>query len=105
MLDQPKFNKTSLRKQRSAPALPKVTLELPTPDPKDAALLASAIEPQTGEGSLPIGLKPVEAVLVLPNAEKDLIRQQAISQAENFEILGSKLVAQLSRVSCHNFST
>ena len=76
----------------------KMLLDMPSPDAKDAALLASVIEPQSGEGSLPTGLKPVEAVLVLANTEKDLIRKQAIGQAENFEILGSKLVAQLSRV-------
>ena len=81
-------------------------LDMPSPDAKDAALLASVIEPQTGEGSLPTGLKPVEAILVLANTEKDLIRKQAIGQAENFEILGSKLVAQLSRVcGCTSQST
>jgi hypothetical protein len=56
------------------------------------------MEPRTGETSLPMGLKPVDAVLVLPNSEKDTIRKQAIVQAEHFEILGSKLVTQLSRV-------
>lgn len=99
MMDRPRPNKTSLRRQRSAPALPKAGLEVGSPEAKQSALLASAIEPQTGESSLPSGLRPMEAVLVLPNSEKDIIRKQAIGQAENFEILGSKLVAQLSRVS------
>jgi hypothetical protein len=97
-MDRPKPNKPTLRKQRSAPVLPKATSQLPITDAKDAALVASTVEPETGETALPVGLKPMEAVIVLPNSEKDTLRKQAIVQAEHFEILGSKLVTQLSRV-------
>jgi hypothetical protein len=99
MMDKPMPKKGSLRKQRSAPVLSRAVSESSGHSPRDVGLLADAIEPQKGEGSLPIGLKLTEAVLVLPSSEKDIIHKQAISQAEHFEILGSKLVAQLSRVS------
>ena len=96
-MDRPRPRKPALRKQRSAPVLNKVTFEVPPSEPKETPLLASVIE-DPNKSALPIGLKPMEAVLVLPNAEKDIIRKQAIGQAQHFEILGSKLVAQLSRV-------
>jgi hypothetical protein len=98
MMDQSRPAKAKLRKQKSAPLLAKINMETPSPDRHIDALLTSTVEPETGEASLPMGLKPMEAVFVLPNSEKDTLRKQAFVQAEQFEILGSRLVTQLSRV-------
>ncbi|KIW06304.1 hypothetical protein, variant [Verruconis gallopava] len=96
MMDKSKPKKNSLRKQRSAPALPRAASEVSSSENKDVAS-GSILQSEAGDEALPMGLKPTEAVLVLPNSEKDIIRKQAIVQAEQFEILGSKLVTQLSR--------
>lgn len=47
---------------------------------------------------LPTGFKPLEAVLVLPETEKDHLKKQASGQAERFEVLGAKHVDSLSKV-------
>jgi hypothetical protein len=47
---------------------------------------------------MPTGLRPMEAVLVLPESEKATLRKQAAGQAEQFEVLGAKHVNELSRV-------
>lgn len=98
MMDKPIQNKGSLRKQKSAPVLSRAASDSVDRCSRGAGFVADAIEPQKGEGSLPTGLRPMEAVLVLPNSERDILHKHAVSQAESFEVLGSKLVAQLSRV-------
>lgn len=65
---------------------------------KSVGLLASIVEPEVGETELPTGMRPVEAARTMAQPEKDIVRKQAFGQAEQFEILGSKLVSQLSRV-------
>lgn len=47
---------------------------------------------------LPSGFRPLEAVLVLPETEKDMLKKQASGQAERFEVLGAKHVETLSKV-------
>jgi hypothetical protein len=47
---------------------------------------------------LPTGIKTVEAALVLPESERDILRKQACGQVERFEILRSKHVNSLSKV-------
>jgi hypothetical protein len=47
---------------------------------------------------LPSGFKPLEAVLVLPESEKEVLKKQASGQAERFEVLGAKHVDSLSKV-------
>jgi hypothetical protein len=47
---------------------------------------------------LPSGLRPIEAAIILPELEKDTLRLQACSQAERFEILGTRHVRALSKV-------
>lgn len=44
-------------------------------------------------------MRPMEAVLILPEAEKESLREQAAGQAQQFEVLGAKHVTDLSRVS------
>jgi hypothetical protein len=61
------------------------------------------IEPSPKEetdeyATLPMGLQPMQAALILPDSEKQKIRKQAASQAERFEILGYQEVAGLSKV-------
>jgi hypothetical protein len=48
---------------------------------------------------LPTGFIPMQAVLVLPEVEKDMLRKQANGQAQRFEVLGAKHVESLSKVS------
>lgn len=47
--------------------------------------------------TLPTGLLPADATIVMPQFEKESLRKQASSQAERFEILGSKHVNSLSK--------
>jgi len=47
--------------------------------------------------TLPTGLQPMQAALILPDSEKQKIRKQATLQAERFEILGYQEVAGLSK--------
>jgi hypothetical protein len=53
---------------------------------------------------LPTGLRPLEAAIMLPETEKDTLRQQAWSQAERFEILGARHVHNLSKVCCMQYA-
>lgn len=53
--------------------------------------------------ALPTGMRPMEAVMILPDAEKESLREQAAGQAQQFEVLGAKHVADLSRVSLSSF--
>jgi hypothetical protein len=48
--------------------------------------------------TLPMGLQPMQAALILPDSEKQKLRKQATSQAERFEILGYQEVSGLSKV-------
>lgn len=48
--------------------------------------------------TLPTGLQPMQAALILPDQEKQKLRKQATSQAERFEILSYQEVATLSKV-------
>jgi hypothetical protein len=54
--------------------------------------------------SLPQGIKATDASSLYSNAEMDMLRKQAIGQAAKFEVLNSKDVERLSRVSPHLFS-
>jgi Up-regulated During Septation len=47
--------------------------------------------------TLPTGLKPLEACVMLPLSERENLAKQASSQAERFEILGTDQVAKLSK--------
>lgn len=47
---------------------------------------------------LPTGIKSLEADLVLPESEKDMLRKQACEQVERFEVLRAKHVKALSKV-------
>jgi hypothetical protein len=47
--------------------------------------------------TLPTGLLPADATIVMPYCEKEILRKQASSQAERFEILGTKHVNNLSK--------
>ena len=49
--------------------------------------------------SLPKGLTPMEAAIMLPEVEKETLRKHASSQAERYEVLGARHVANLSQVS------
>jgi hypothetical protein len=60
--------------------------------------LVKPYETETNGPELPTGMRPMEAVLILPDAEKESLRQQAAGQAEQFEVLGAKHVSDLSRV-------
>lgn len=61
---------------------------------------SATTSPKTDQGNwkLPHGMRPSEAVVRLPDSEKETLRKQATGQAEQFEILGSRNVASLSRV-------
>jgi hypothetical protein len=67
--------------------------------PNSHPLLEPNSQPEPDNWSLPAGLKPLEALLLLPEPEKEKLRKQATGQAEKFEVLGSKHVEALSRVS------
>ncbi|KAF2093169.1 hypothetical protein NA57DRAFT_48632, partial [Rhizodiscina lignyota] len=66
--------------------------------PKKSPVLDAA-SPRSDDGNwrLPNGLRPCEAVTKLPDSEKEALRKQATGQAEQFEILGARNVASLSR--------
>ncbi|KAE9982171.1 hypothetical protein EG328_011083 [Venturia inaequalis] len=49
------------------------------------------------ESALPNGMRPMEAMLILSNAEKEILREQAAGQAQQFEVLGARHVNDLSR--------
>lgn len=69
---------------------------------KKTASLSYLVQPYetAANGSaLPSGMRPMEAVLILPDAEKESLREQAAGQAQQFEVLGAKHVTDLSRVS------
>jgi hypothetical protein len=51
----------------------------------------------TDYATLPTGLLPADATIVMPHLEKETLRKQASSQAERFEILGTKHVNTLSK--------
>jgi hypothetical protein len=55
--------------------------------------------------ALPQGTKPSNVMSLLPAIEIDLLRKQAIGQASQFEVLNSKDVDALSRVSSHFVSS
>ena len=58
--------------------------------------LSSEQEPYVWK--LPTGFKTSEAALVLPESERDILRNQACGQVERFEVLRSKHVNSLSKV-------
>jgi hypothetical protein len=80
--------KNSLRRQKSQPAMFK---------PNQTEIFKPS-EIDFDMPKMPTGLRPMEAVLVLPESEKAMLRKQAAGQAEQFEVLGTKHVNQLSRV-------
>jgi Up-regulated During Septation len=47
--------------------------------------------------TLPTGLRPLEASVIMPPMERDSLAKQASAQAERFEILGTNQVATLSK--------
>ena len=55
-------------------------------------------EEQKAFETLPPGYRPLDAPSSLAPTEIELLRKQAIGQASRFEVLGSKDVANLSRV-------
>ncbi|TLD36875.1 Up-regulated during septation-domain-containing protein [Venturia nashicola] len=72
----------------------------PIKEHKKAATLSYLVQPYdiaTNVSALPTGMRPMEAVLILPDAEKESLRDQAAGQAQQFEVLGAKHVADLSR--------
>lgn len=69
---------------------------------KKTASLSHVIQPHDtvmNESALPNGMRPMEAMLILSNAEKEILREQAAGQAQQFEVLGARHVNDLSRVS------
>jgi hypothetical protein len=71
----------------------------PVPPTDTATPETSPKEEADDYATLPTGLQPMQAALILPDAEKLKIRKQATSQAERFEILGYQEVSGLSKVS------
>jgi len=49
------------------------------------------------DASLPTGLKPQEASLVLPQREREKLAKQAVAQAQKFEVLPISAVSTLSK--------
>jgi hypothetical protein len=98
-MDRNRPIKRSLRKQKSQPTMSKP----PTPQPamtksNDLPPLFGPVQQDFEPPQMPTGLRPMEALLTLPEHEKALLRKQAAGQAEQFEVLGSKQVNSLSRV-------
>jgi hypothetical protein len=59
----------------------------------------SASQEQKAFESLPRGIRATDASSVLPSSEVETLRKQAMGQASRFEVLNSKDVESLSRVS------
>ncbi|QDS73645.1 hypothetical protein FKW77_002352 [Venturia effusa] len=59
--------------------------------------LAQPYGSATNGSALPTGMRPMEAVLILPDAEKESLQVQAAGQAQQFEVLEAKHVTDLSR--------
>ena len=67
-------------------------------------MLPSSDEQKAFE-TLPQGLKATEAATLLPANELKVLRKQAFGQASRFEVLNSKDVDTLSRVSLPLFKS
>jgi len=66
--------------------------------PPDTATIDTSPKEEMDEyATLPMGLQPMQAALILADSEKQKIRKQATLQAERFEILGYQEVAGLSK--------
>lgn len=70
-------------------------------------LISSPLRTEEREAceALPQGTKPSDVMSLLPAIEIDLLRRQAVGQASQFEVLNSKDVDALSRVSSHFVSS
>ena len=67
--------------------------------PPDTATIDTSPKEEMDEyATLPMGLQPMQAALILADSEKQKIRKQATAQAERFEILGYQEVAGLAKV-------
>jgi hypothetical protein len=99
VMDRSRPVKRSLRRQKSQPAMSKPSTPQPaTFKSAEVAPLFRPVQQDIGSPKLPTGLRPMEALLALPEQEKAILRKQAAGQAEQFEVLGSKHVNTLSRV-------
>jgi hypothetical protein len=80
--------------ERGRPVKRKESAQPPAPPENETSPKEDADEYAT----LPTGLQPMQAALILPDSEKQKLRKQAASQAERFEILNYQEVAGLSKV-------
>jgi hypothetical protein len=92
--------------RRALPSSPK-SLASAMPDVSNTDRGRPAVASEKGDSgssyaTLPKGLSPMEAAIMLPEFEKETLRKQACSQAERFEVLGARHVSNLSQVRLHS---